>query len=129
MATYVNYSDTAEGDLGAFEFFTCADNRSLPVKLKCDFKWDCIDGEDETDCRDPPPCPTGSRDKKVAWFRCNNGQCILEKQRCDLKYQCWDKSDEMGCGEFIITVLFNEISKTRQKPILYPSVSIVLKVI
>jgi hypothetical protein len=28
----------------------CSDNRSLPHALKCDFKWDCLNGTDEENC-------------------------------------------------------------------------------
>jgi len=28
----------------------CYDNRSLPDALKCDFKWDCLEGTDELNC-------------------------------------------------------------------------------
>ena len=32
------------------EIVVCYDNRSLPEALKCDFKWDCLEGTDELNC-------------------------------------------------------------------------------
>jgi hypothetical protein len=32
------------------EIVVCSDNRSLPDALKCDFKWDCLEGTDEKNC-------------------------------------------------------------------------------
>jgi hypothetical protein len=32
------------------EIVVCNDNRSLPDALKCDFKWDCLEGSDEWNC-------------------------------------------------------------------------------
>jgi hypothetical protein len=32
------------------ESFVCSDNRSLPRALTCDFKWDCLEGNDELNC-------------------------------------------------------------------------------
>ncbi|KAJ9591382.1 hypothetical protein L9F63_002079, partial [Diploptera punctata] len=68
----------------------CSDNRSLPKALECDFKWDCLDGNDEFNCS-PQACTEYE-------FRCSNGQCVNSTQRCDLQFDCWDKSDELDCG-------------------------------
>ena len=32
------------------ETFRCLDNRSLPLSLRCDFKADCLHGDDEENC-------------------------------------------------------------------------------
>ena len=32
------------------ETVVCYDNRSLPDALRCDFKWDCLEGTDELNC-------------------------------------------------------------------------------
>ena len=32
------------------DIVVCHDNRSLPNALKCDFKWDCLEGTDEQNC-------------------------------------------------------------------------------
>jgi hypothetical protein len=32
------------------ESIVCSDNRSLPKALTCDFKWDCLEGNDEFNC-------------------------------------------------------------------------------
>ncbi|XP_046393061.1 G-protein coupled receptor GRL101-like isoform X2 [Ischnura elegans] len=97
---YWNHSDwLLMGVDPGVEFFTCSDNRSLPMGLRCDLKWDCVGGEDEDDCPEPMPCrPPRTRDKDT--FQCANGQCISAKYRCDLQFQCWDKSDEIGCEDY-----------------------------
>ncbi|KAF6202510.1 hypothetical protein GE061_002906 [Apolygus lucorum] len=32
------------------EVYKCADNRTIPATLRCDFKYDCLDGDDEAGC-------------------------------------------------------------------------------
>lgn len=32
------------------KMFTCKDNRTLPAYLRCDFKFDCLHGDDEDNC-------------------------------------------------------------------------------
>jgi hypothetical protein len=45
------YSDlAANGHEVEEDIVVCYDNRSLPDALKCDFKWDCLEGTDELDC-------------------------------------------------------------------------------
>ncbi|KAJ4443998.1 hypothetical protein ANN_05787 [Periplaneta americana] len=71
------------------ESIVCSDNRSLPKALECDFKWDCLEGNDEHGCV-PDACAEGE-------YTCKNGQCVNSTQRCDLQFDCWDKSDELNC--------------------------------
>lgn len=73
------------------EWFFCQDGRCLPSSLLCDFKYDCLHGDDEFQC-EHPECSTSE-------WRCLSGQCIPRSGRCDLKYQCFDKTDEIACGE------------------------------
>ncbi|XP_068222848.1 G-protein coupled receptor GRL101-like [Palaemon carinicauda] len=73
------------------EWFRCEDGRCLPTSLLCDFKSDCLNGEDEFDCA-RSPC----RDSE---WQCLSGQCIPAETRCDLVFHCFDKSDEIACGD------------------------------
>ncbi|XP_024084029.1 G-protein coupled receptor GRL101-like isoform X2 [Cimex lectularius] len=75
------------------ELFRCQDNRTLPKDLLCDFKIDCLDGDDETDCQ------ASAADCAQEEFRCQNGQCVPIGSRCNMYTDCWDKTDEIGCHE------------------------------
>ncbi|XP_073968909.1 G-protein coupled receptor GRL101-like isoform X2 [Rhodnius prolixus] len=70
--------------------FRCLDNRTLPESLLCDYKNDCLDGDDENLCRALYQCDE-------TMFTCNNSQCIDKNGRCNVTYECLDKSDELGC--------------------------------
>ncbi|CAL4135587.1 unnamed protein product, partial [Meganyctiphanes norvegica] len=71
-------------------FFKCKDGRCLPEVLRCDKKVDCLNGEDEFNCK-------FASCKNDGW-QCRSGQCIPANKICDLKYDCLDKSDEINCG-------------------------------
>nr|CAD7432227.1 unnamed protein product [Timema monikensis] len=79
------------GDYDDPVVINCRDNRTLPSSLRCDFKRDCLHGEDEEGC-EPSACAEDE-------FMCYNGQCVSLRHRCDLHYDCWDKSDELQCGD------------------------------
>ncbi|KAG8270243.1 hypothetical protein J6590_089719 [Homalodisca vitripennis] len=79
-----------EKDFSYGDTFTCKDNRTLPNYLRCDFKPDCLHGDDELDCP-APEC-------KASEFRCSSGQCVSAVTRCDLFLDCLDKSDELECA-------------------------------
>ncbi|XP_068081726.1 G-protein coupled receptor GRL101-like [Anabrus simplex] len=85
----------------------CSDSRSLPEEeVRCDFKWDCLFGEDERDC-EIQPCP-------VDMFQCDNGQCVNSSHRCNLEFDCWDKSDELRCGNEVCASGDHRCSATGQ---------------
>uniref|UniRef100_A0A2S2Q070 G-protein coupled receptor n=1 Tax=Sipha flava TaxID=143950 RepID=A0A2S2Q070_9HEMI len=74
------------------EFFRCRDGRWLPSEHRCNFKEECLGGDDESGC-----------DKSLSicdqqQFRCSSGECINSEYRCDGHTNCWDKSDEIGCA-------------------------------
>ncbi|XP_026810792.1 G-protein coupled receptor GRL101-like isoform X1 [Rhopalosiphum maidis] len=73
------------------EFFKCKDGRWLPLKHRCNFKAECLNGEDETNCEVSLPCDEDQ-------FRCASGECVKSENRCDGHTDCWDKSDEIGCA-------------------------------
>ncbi|XP_045121352.1 LOW QUALITY PROTEIN: G-protein coupled receptor GRL101-like [Portunus trituberculatus] len=70
-------------------WFLCEDGRCIPSSLRCDYKNDCLHGDDEDDC-ETPVCGPGE-------WRCQSGQCVPAVARCDLLYSCLDKTDEIGC--------------------------------
>lgn len=71
--------------------FKCPDAHCIPHRYQCDGKWDCIQGEDETECH-------GSHQKCVQLFRCTKTIiCIHVKDVCDDKYDCPNKDDEKLC--------------------------------
>ncbi|XP_054275996.1 G-protein coupled receptor GRL101-like [Macrosteles quadrilineatus] len=72
------------------ESFRCKDSRTLPDYLRCDFKYDCLDGDDEHDCPFTE-CREGE-------WSCSNGQCIPYNSYCDLTLDCMDKTDEINCS-------------------------------
>ncbi|XP_049852318.1 G-protein coupled receptor GRL101-like [Schistocerca gregaria] len=71
------------------DLFNCSEGRAIPLSLVCDFKRDCLNGEDEQFC--------GKKSCSVKEFTCANGQCIPLELVCDLSFDCWDKTDEMNC--------------------------------
>lgn len=73
-------------------FFQCQDGRWLPAEHYCNFKEECLNGDDEIGCESTVSC--GQQQ-----FRCSSGECITSEYRCDGQTNCWDKSDEIGCGK------------------------------
>ncbi|XP_064082336.1 G-protein coupled receptor GRL101-like isoform X2 [Macrobrachium nipponense] len=72
--------------------FLCRDSRCLDKGLnaRCDFRPDCLHGEDELNC-DFEECSENQ-------WRCDGGQCVSLADRCDMKIDCRDKSDEINCN-------------------------------
>lgn len=90
--TYEFFTDKPNSHLND-EFFKCKDGRWLPFKHRCNFKAECLDGDDETDCEVSLPCDEDQ-------FRCASGECVKSENRCDGRTDCWDKSDEIGCSKY-----------------------------
>lgn len=42
--------DVTEGKIQNENYFFCDDGRSLPTEVRCDYKIDCLAGEDEENC-------------------------------------------------------------------------------
>lgn len=51
--------------------FRCNDGTCIDSRMRCDSRYDCLDGSDEVNCQ----CHSLE-------FRCSNGQCINESLRC-----------------------------------------------
>ncbi|XP_047106364.1 G-protein coupled receptor GRL101-like [Schistocerca piceifrons] len=93
------------------DLFNCSEGRAIPLSLVCDFKRDCLNGEDEQFCRKYNQClnsqQAGKNSCSVKEFTCANGQCIPLEQVCDLSFDCWDKTDEMNCSDYMANNLLN----------------------
>lgn len=74
-------------------YFPCRDGRFLPADHRCNFKMECLHGDDEIGC-ETPIC-----DERLH-FQCDSGECVESNRRCDNLYDCWDKTDEIGCGKY-----------------------------
>ncbi|XP_050537187.1 G-protein coupled receptor GRL101-like [Daktulosphaira vitifoliae] len=74
------------------DLIRCRDGRWLETEHRCNFRDECLHGDDEIQCTGQPTC--GPRE-----FRCDNGECVELKSRCDSNTDCWDKSDEIGCAD------------------------------
>ena len=56
--------------------FKCADNlRCIPIKSRCDQRFDCVDQSDEKHCS-IDPCVFGL-------FRCHSGKCAISSWKCN----------------------------------------------
>lgn len=72
------------------EFFCPAsrDRGCIPINLKCDTKFDCMNGEDERGC-------VYTNCSQSSEFRCHSGQCIDKILVCNGQADCRDGSDEL----------------------------------
>ncbi|XP_040581622.1 serine protease ndl [Lepeophtheirus salmonis] len=130
MQIYSNPKECEDG------FFTCKFiQECLPMDIKCDFKKDCMDGSDETNClcvdylrkngsqicdgisdcpdsSDELNCETCGSDE----FFCDlSSKCIPKKKVCDKIIDCKFKEDERHCITLVpytqqegIKVLYSE---------------------
>jgi len=77
----------------ADEFYCKADSRCISGKKKCDYAYDCSDGQDELECSYPrQPCVYADN-----MMNCGHIGCIQTKFKCDGIAQCPDGSDELHC--------------------------------
>lgn len=44
------FADVPDDEADNNTYFRCGDGRLIPRALQCDFKVDCLDGEDEKNC-------------------------------------------------------------------------------
>ncbi|PIK48327.1 hypothetical protein BSL78_14811 [Apostichopus japonicus] len=71
--------------------FKCPQAYCIPLHRRCDNRWDCPSGEDETGC-DNYTCPKGS-------YRCRGAlHCLTQNLVCDGVKQCPSGDDEWLCG-------------------------------
>ncbi|XP_071549649.1 uncharacterized protein [Panulirus ornatus] len=78
------------------KWFHCLDGRCLPHTLLCDYKYDCLHGEDELHC--------GAGECAPGEFTCSSGQCIPGHYRCqvttDKRHGCVDLSHLLNCSTY-----------------------------
>ncbi|XP_075234347.1 putative vitellogenin receptor yl isoform X2 [Lycorma delicatula] len=72
------------------DYFRCKDGECIPMRLKCNGKEDCADGDDEHGCNLCLP---------PEFFRCANRRCVHTKLLCNGEDDCNDKSDEENCHQ------------------------------
>lgn len=76
--------------------FLCKTGLCIPNKMKCDGKFDCLDGDDEGSfCH-----VEANYCKALGWFMCHNGVCINDTLVCDGENNCGDFSDETKCSKY-----------------------------
>ncbi|OWA49972.1 G-protein coupled receptor GRL101 [Hypsibius exemplaris] len=68
---------------------SCADGRTFPYHTVCDYRRQCMSGDDELDC----PYTACRSDQ----FRCQSGECIAKAALCNGQEDCLDRSDEVNC--------------------------------
>uniref|UniRef100_A0A1B6E2K9 EGF-like domain-containing protein n=1 Tax=Clastoptera arizonana TaxID=38151 RepID=A0A1B6E2K9_9HEMI len=72
--------------------FHCKTGECIPDSLRCDYKNDCPEGDDELHCAHYSiQCPKGQ-------FSCLNGEkCVDDQEKCNGHAVCYDGSDEHNC--------------------------------
>ena len=95
--------------------FHCDDGTCICPAAACDGKWDCVYGEDESQCdtlmchihniyQNQSFCQTECSIKKhnclcgLHFWQCEDGGCIEISKYCDYQTDCQDSSDEDKCS-------------------------------
>ncbi|KAK6966048.1 basement membrane-specific heparan sulfate proteoglycan core protein, partial [Biomphalaria glabrata] len=68
--------------------FTCDNGQCVPLRARCNRRFECSDQSDETNCDCDP----------LTQFKCADGQCVASSARCNRRFECSDRSDEENCG-------------------------------
>ena len=91
--------------------FQCKDKSCISPGAKCDGKWDCMNGDDESECditmchinnkyQNQSFCQTKCSIQKhmclcgLGFWQCQSGGCIALSKFCDYQQDCQDASDE-----------------------------------
>ncbi|XP_054719384.1 sortilin-related receptor-like [Uloborus diversus] len=90
-ATEKSSSTTPKPDTCGENRFRCNSGTCIWSSWVCDGRMDCLDGEDEKNCKGDAACDSES-------FRCvQSFGCIPKNLICNGKNECGDGSDEWGC--------------------------------
>ncbi|XP_071510300.1 uncharacterized protein [Diadema antillarum] len=77
----------------------CPNSYCIPLRFRCNGRWDCIAGQDELNCDTSSPslaadhvaCPKGT-------YKCHSSKvCLPQSEVCDGFAHCPDKDDEQFC--------------------------------